>query len=199
MTFVLLLPSKNQAIRCLEVFLSVKQVTVAQNGSHVNHKIYCKLGHFHLLLENYAKGLFPLVFLIDFASHRLFLSSVFSIALEAYQKHFAVNPEYWKVRFWSSFDLIRWPINLIPLTKHFFSLGFIILVRIRTRLLPLQCLPVVSYPFSFFNPSIPFIHSSILLFLSFILQSFYSFHSYFRTKACVFNHLPSYFLIRLRK
>lgn len=57
------------------------------------------------------------------------------------------------------------------INQTFFSLGFIIPVRIRTRLLPLQCLPMVSYPFSFFNPSIPSIHTSVPKLVSSLLLS----------------------------
>ncbi|XP_028401681.1 lysine-specific demethylase 6A-like isoform X3 [Dendronephthya gigantea] len=46
--------------------------TLIKEGTQANPNIYCKLGHFHLLLEDYVK------------------------ALSAYQKFFSIQGDYWK-------------------------------------------------------------------------------------------------------
>ncbi|KAI1285969.1 Lysine-specific demethylase 6A [Halotydeus destructor] len=63
-----------KAVRYLETILSQNsdKSSSSLSESSVDHRLYCKIGHFYLLLENYAK------------------------ALSAYQKHFAANEEHWK-------------------------------------------------------------------------------------------------------
>lgn len=62
-----------KAVQCLETFISQRLVdnnTPSQDPIHI--QLYCKLGHFYLLLENYSK------------------------ALSYYQKFYVADDENWK-------------------------------------------------------------------------------------------------------
>jgi len=70
---------------------------------YVEPKTYCKLGHFHLLLEDYTKGRFQYVFCLPclcilaatsiYDQQLTFL--MFFLAISAYQKYMRLCEEYW--------------------------------------------------------------------------------------------------------
>ncbi|XP_049779837.1 histone demethylase UTY-like isoform X1 [Schistocerca cancellata] len=65
----MLVQAQNQKERSKHI---EKDDTLIQKEINIDPKTYCKLGHFHLLLEDYAK------------------------AMSAYQKFFGLKSDYWK-------------------------------------------------------------------------------------------------------
>ena len=61
-----------KAIRCIQNYVSQERDDKNSKENLNARRIYSKLGHFHLLLEDYTE------------------------ALEAYQKHFSENPDCWR-------------------------------------------------------------------------------------------------------
>lgn len=68
-------------------------------GISIDPKTYCKLGHFHLLLEDYSKGnrRSALSFCGWFCttSVSMIRSPIFA-AMSAYQKFYSLKGDYWK-------------------------------------------------------------------------------------------------------
>lgn len=58
----------------------------------IDPRTFCKLGHFHLLLEDYAKG----KFYPNFYNFHRKLTNFCHLALSAYQKYYKLCPEYWR-------------------------------------------------------------------------------------------------------
>lgn len=84
--------------------VEMKDISVDENKSELNSddlqskdinidpRTYCKLGHFHLLLEDFNKGLINNFFLIF-----IFLMVFFLLtALSAYQKFYSLKSDYWR-------------------------------------------------------------------------------------------------------
>lgn len=72
-----------------------KKSEVDEEPIDIDPKTFCKLGHFHLLLEDYSKGKRR----TSFRSYQNFfkLATLWSIsALSAYQKYRALRHDHWK-------------------------------------------------------------------------------------------------------
>lgn len=83
-----------QAVRCYDVY-------ILKAEGKVEPEVFCHLGHFNLLLEDYPKGklqtfleynVYLFYYLYD---HHCF---VFYSALSAYQRYYSLQSDYWKVR-----------------------------------------------------------------------------------------------------
>ena len=71
---------------------SQKKEDVEEVSIDIDPKTFCKLGHFHLLLEDYGKGKTSLDFLIRI----FFLPKLNFTALSAYQKYKSLRHDHWK-------------------------------------------------------------------------------------------------------
>lgn len=68
------------------------------NDSEIDPRIYCKLGHLNLLIENYGKGWFSEFHKNLRASGNILTKDEYfaPAALSAYQKYRHHDPEHWK-------------------------------------------------------------------------------------------------------
>lgn len=82
---------------------------------NIDPKTYCKLGHFHLLLEDYAKGKWHILIRIN-----LFKSRALFAALSAYQKYRDLRHDHWKDTpflyglgvVYQHFNALRWWVKI---------------------------------------------------------------------------------------
>lgn len=90
----------------------------SENEVNVDPKTYCKLGHFHLLLEDYAKGKNSLLSHWKFSNFPIFFSI---LALSAFQKFHSLKTDYWKDHvFLYGLGLVYFHYNAFRWWVHFY-------------------------------------------------------------------------------
>lgn len=62
---------------------------------NIDPRTYCKLGHFHLLLEDYPKGKYRWNYFVDSWADNNFLLCELT-AMSAYQKFYGLRKDHWK-------------------------------------------------------------------------------------------------------
>jgi histone demethylase len=80
----------------------------------IDPKTYCKLGHFHLLLEDYSKG--KRDHWVSNQNRLIFIWMLFRLAMSAYQKYRSLRHDHWKDTpflyglgvVYQHFNAIRW-------------------------------------------------------------------------------------------